>query len=375
MNGKLSMIAKTFAGLEPVLANELRRMGAHHVAEIRRGVRFVGDTRLMYKANLCLRTALRILVDVKEFPARNEHQLYNRVQEVDWSQYMDIIDTFAVDAVTFGEVFRHSKFASLKVKDAIADQFRKKTRRRPSVNIDRPNVQVHLHVSDNICSLSLDSSGDSLHKRGYRQSQNTAPMSEVLAAGMLMIAGWNGRGNFIDPMCGSGTLLTEAGLMAGNIAPGSFRKRFGFQGWRNFDQELWDDVVKEAKAAEVTPKCHLYGSDKSPLSIQVSERNLEAAGLMPYSTIEKCDFAVREAPEGGGLLVTNPPYGERMKEDDLEALYRMMGDSFKQRFKGFSAWIISANMYGMKNVGLKANVKKTLFNGPLECRFHHYDLY
>jgi putative N6-adenine-specific DNA methylase len=369
------MIAKTFAGLEPVLARELQRMGAHGVVEIRRGVRFVGDTRLMYKANLCLRTALRILVDVKEFPARNEHQLYNRVQEVDWSEYMDVVDTFAVDGVTFGEVFRHSKFASLKVKDAIADQFRKKIGRRPSVSIDRPNVQVHLHVSDNICSLSLDSSGESLHKRGYRQGQNAAPMSEVLAAGMLMIAGWNGKGNFIDPMCGSGTLLTEAGLMAANIAPGSFRERFGFQGWRNFDEALWNEVVQEAKASEVVPSCKLYGSDKSPMAIRVSERNLEAAGLLPYVTIDKCDFATLEAPEGGGLLITNPPYGERMKEDDLEELYRMIGDSFKQRFKGYSAWIISANMMAMKKVGLKANVKKTLFNGPLECRFHHYDLY
>lgn len=375
MAEKLSMIAKTFAGLEPVLASELRALGAHHVAEIRRGVRFVGDTRLMYKANLCLRTALRILVDVKEFTARNEHQLYNRVQEVDWSQYLDVIDTFAVDAVTFGEVFRHSKFTALKVKDSIADQFRKQIGRRPSVSVDHPNVQVHLHVSDKNCSLSLDSSGDSLHKRGYRQGQNAAPMSEVLAAGMLKIAGWKGKGNFIDPMCGSGTLLTEAGLIAANVAPGTFRDRFGFQGWRNFDQELWDDVLREAKAAEVVPECKLYGSDKSPLAIKVSERNLEAAGLLPYTTIEKCDFATREAPEGGGLLITNPPYGERMKEDDLEALYRMIGDSFKQRFKGYSAWLISASMTGMKNVGLRADVRKVLFNGPLECRFHHYDLY
>ncbi|MEM1000589.1 MAG: THUMP domain-containing protein [Bacteroidota bacterium] len=375
MHEQFRMIAKTFHGLEPILATELRRLGATYVTEIRRGVRFTGDLRTLYKANLHARTALRILVDLHEFPARNEHQLYNRVQEIDWSQYLDVLDTFAIDAVTNSHIFRHSKFAALKTKDAIADQFRQKTRRRPSVHKTHPDIRIHLHVTGNRCSLSLDSSGESLHRRGYRQGQATAPLSEVLAAGMLLIAGWNGEGTLLDPMCGSGTLLTEAGMIAANIAPGRFRPTFGFQKWKNYDADLWENVRQAAIEMERTPTGQIYGSDKSPMAVRLAERNLEAIGLLSSVQMEKAEFSKKMAPEGSGLIVTNPPYGERLKEEDLVGLYRRMGDTLKQHYTGWKAWILSGSKEGMKAVGLRASIKKTLYNGPLECRYYNYDLY
>jgi putative N6-adenine-specific DNA methylase len=375
MNGNLRMIAKTFHGLEPILATELRRLGAWNVTEIRRGVRFAGDMRTLYKANLHARTALRILVDIHEFSARNEHQLYNRVQEVDWSEYLDVLDTFVVDAVTNSHIFRHSHFAALKVKDAIADQFRKKSGRRPSVNKQQPDIRVHLHITGNVVSLSLDSSGESLHKRGYRQGQNAAPLSEVLAAGMLMVAGWNGDVPLLDPMCGSGTILCEAALIAANIAPGSFRQDFGFQRWKNYQPELWEELKATAAEMETAPTAKIFGSDKSPMTVRIAERNLEAIGMAEVIQLEKAEFSRREAPAESGLIITNPPYGERIKEADLRGLYRLIGDTFKQKYAGWRAWILSGSMEGIKAVGLKASIKKTLFNGPMECRFYHYDLY
>ncbi len=371
----MEFIAKTLAGLEPVLAEELQQLGASEVLPVNRAVRFEGDKALMYRANLELRTALRVLVPVYQGKAQNEEALYRLIREVDWSQYMGVNDTLAVDAVTNSDFFRHSKYAALKTKDAIVDQFRDKSGRRPSVNVYAPRLQVNVHIYKDEVTIALDSSGESLHKRGYRVSTVEAPINEVLAAGMVLLSGWKGEQPFIDPMCGSGTILIEAGLIATRRAPQLTRERFGFMRWPDFDEGLWNSILDAARSRIIKAPHPLQGSDKDFKAVRLTEQNASLAGLDGQVAVARKKFEKLEPEHPNGVLIMNPPYDERLEEDDIGALYEMIGDRLKQAFSGYTAWMISSSGEGFKRVGLKTSKKHILFNGPLECRFAAYELY
>jgi putative N6-adenine-specific DNA methylase len=370
------IIVKTLAGLEPVLASELEQMGAAAVRPLKRAVSFEGDERMLYRANYELRTALRVLQHVATFKARDERDLYERVRSINWGQYLTTSETFAIDAVTQGEVFRHSKYASLVVKDAIADQFREKHGRRPSVNIEAPHVRIHLHAGGSDCEISLDSSGDSLHRRNYRRDTVEAPLNEVLAAGMILLSGWTPDMPFVDPMCGSGTLPIEACTMSLRRPPQFLREQFGFFKWRSFNKKLWDDVKKTADAGILSaPVAPVFAFDKDIRARNATSINLLAAGLENAIHVDKTAFEKLEAPAPGGILMANPPYDERMKVEDAQAFYQGMGDLLKKNWTNWDAWIISSNRDALKHLGLRPSRRITLFNGALECSFQKFELY
>ena len=371
----MKLLAKTLYGLEGILEKELENLGAKNIVLLKRAVQFEGDQELLYRANLELRTALRILVPFAEFQSRHPDSLYRRIGKMDWSAFMSIDDTFAIDAVVHSDLFRHSKFTALRVKDAIVDQFRKKTGRRPNVDVRNPSVRISLHISHNNCTLSLDSSGDSLHKRGYRTEALEAPINEVLAAGMILLSGWQGDSNFIDPMCGSGTILVEAAYFAYNIAPQLYRREFGFMKWKDFDKNLWKKVVEQAVAKQRPFKHQILGFDKDHRAVRLSGQTLRAARLEDKVMISRSKFQDLTPPPEAGIVMMNPPYDERLAETNIIALYKMIGDRLKQAFPGFEAWIISSNQDALKRVGLKPSKKLTLFNGSLECRFQKFELY
>lgn len=371
----MKLLAKTLAGLEDVLAEELRQLGAQDIKKLKRAVAFTGDKALMYRANLELRTALRILCPIYNFTARNENQLYQRIQDIDWQKHLKVQKTLAVDATTFSDTFRHSKYVALKVKDAIVDQFRQKTGRRPNVEVYRPYLRVNIHIHNHECSLSLDSSGDSLHKREYRLEALDAPVNEVLAAGMVLLSGWKKDSCFIDPMCGSGTILIEAAMYATGQAPQLNREYLGFKRWPDFDESLWQSIVEQAKNKIRPFEYGLYGFDKDFRARRIAQHNSAAAGLEETVQIKRSPFERLEAPEDKGLIIMNPPYDERMKKEDIDAFYTMMGDRLKKQFNGYDAWIISSNAEALKNIGLRTSKKMTLYNGALECKFHRYELY
>jgi len=369
-------IAKTFAGLEPVLADEIRALGGAAVREIKRGVSFEGDERLLYRANYELRTALRILVPIYSFPAYNERNLYNAVREVDWSEFMRVSDTLAVDATVRSEVFRHSQYAALLTKDAIVDQFRDNTLRRPDVNTVAPTLRVNLHIQGTHCDLSLDATDDSLHRRGYRRDTVEAPLNEVLAAGMVLLSGWRGQADFVDPMCGSGTLPIEAAMIALNLPPQHKRATFGFHRWPHFQQKLWQSVKKEAddRAAQKLD-IQILASDKDLRARNATAVNLLSSGLENVVKVDRMPFEKCAPPSGSGTLITNPPYDERLKVEDLAEFYGSIGDHLKQIWAGWDAWLISSNRNALKQVGLRPSRRITLFNGALECSFQKFELY
>jgi len=371
----LDYLAKTLAGLEEVLANELSSLGAEKIEVGNRVVRFSGDKALMYRANLELRTALRILVPIHRFRVRHQNELYKKVQQVDWSKYLDLTDTLAVDAVTNSDFIRHSHYAALKTKDAIVDQFRDKTGRRPDVDIKTPTIRLHLHVRNDWGTILLDSSGESLHKRGYRQVSVAAPINEVLAAGMIMLAGWKGDSPFVDPMCGSGTLPIEAALIAYNTPPQILRKSFGFMRWKDFDAGLWRQVKKQT-LAQKTPFTHtIWASDTESEAIEAIETNLRSLDLIRKVEVRRIDFLKLSPPERPGLLMMNPPYDERLEYSDINNFYKDIGDQLKQTYSGWEAWIISSNKEALKHIGLRPSRKTTLYNGALECKFHKFEMY
>jgi putative N6-adenine-specific DNA methylase len=370
---KLTMLAKTFSGLENVLKDELLQIGATNVEPVVRGVKFTGTKETLYKANFCCRTALRILMFIGEYKVKTTEDLYRSVYNIDWSEIFDLGQTFAINSTVNSEAFNNSMFVSLKTKDAIVDQFRKKFNKRPSVNPDNPDIHINVHASADTLTVSLDSSGESLHKRGYRVGQNEASMSEVLAAGILKIAGWKGQTDFYDTMCGSGTIPVEAALIARNIPPGMFRQEFAFEKWKDFDPELFEEIYNEDY--EVPFKHRIYASDISSISIRVSEKNAKSAGVLKDIDFEVADFSGLKPKGEKGLLIINPPYGERMRERQVEPLYTMIGDTLKANFAGFRAWIFSSSESGFKNVGLRPSQKIKLYNGPLECSFRNYELY
>ena len=371
---EFEMIAKTFEGLEEVLAKELTQLGANEIEIGRRMVAFKGNKELMYRANFALRTAIRILKPIKHFKAKSAEDVYDAVKSIEWSDFLNNKTTFAIDAVVFSEDFRPSKFVAYKVKDAIADYFREKTGDRPNVRLSNPDIQLNIHIAEDKCTLSLDSSGESLHRRGYRQEAVEAPLNEVLAAGMLMMAGWDGSTDFIDPMCGSGTLPIEAALIALNIAPGVFRKGFAFEKWPDFDKELFESIYND-DSQEREFNHHVYGYDIKNQAVEIATRNVKAAGLSKYVTIMQQDIADFEEPREKALMVTNPPYGERISSPDLLGLYKTIGERLKHEFKGNDAWILSYRKECFDEIGLKASTRIPLFNGALECEFRKYQMF
>lgn len=368
------MIAKTFQGLEEVLATELINLGANDVQIGRRMVSFSGDKAMMYKANFCLRTAIRILKPIKSFKAQNADEVYEQIKAIPWENILDINKTFAIDSVVFSDEFRHSKFVSYKVKDAIVDYFRELNGKRPSVRINKPDVLLNIHIAQTTCTLSLDSSGESLHRRGYRQEAVEAPLNEVLAAGMVLMSGWKGDCDLIDPMCGSGTIPIEAALIARNIAPGVFRKEFAFEKWVDFDQELFDSIYND-DTQEREFKHKVYGYDNNAKANEIATHNVKAAGLSKEIVLKVQPFQQFEKPKEKAIIITNPPYGERISTRDLLGLYQMIGERLKHAFSGNQAWILSYREECFDQIGLKPSVKIPLFNGALECEFRKYELF
>lgn len=370
-----NFVAKTMHGLEPVLMDELQALGATNIRPLKRAVTFNGDKRLLYRANYELRSALRILVPIHTFPAEDERAFYNAVRDVDWGQYMDVTDTLAVEAIAAGDVFRHSQYMALCTKDAIVDQFRDRFGRRPDVNTVAPVLRVHVRIHGKTCDLLLDASGESLHRRGYRRDTVDAPLNEVLAAGMILLSGWNGLGSFVDPMCGSGTLPIEAAMIATARPPQHMRELFGFFRWKNFDKKCWLEVKKEADSRAQNADFPILASDKDPRARNATTINIMSSGLEDVILVEKTPFEKLTPPEPPGTLITNPPYDERLQMEAIEAFYKNIGDTFKKNWPGWNAWVISSNREALKNIGLRSSRKITLFNGALECSFQKFDLY
>ena len=368
------MIAKTFQGLEEILATELTALGANDVQIGRRMVSFSGDKEMMYKANFCLRTAIRILKPIKHFKANDADEVYKKIQEVHWEDYLSTDKTFAVEPTIFSQEFRHSRFVAYKVKDAIVDYFREKTGERPGVRVNNPDVLINIHIAENDCTLSLDSSGESLHRRGYRQEAVEAPLNEVLAAGMIMMTGWKGECDLIDPMCGSGTIPIEAALIAKNIAPGVFRKGYAFEKWPDFDAELLDNIYND-DSQEREFKHKIYGYDNNPAANVIATNNVKAAGLSKDIVLKLQAFQQFEQPAEKAIIITNPPYGERISTNDLLGLYQTIGERLKHAFVGNEAWILSYRDECFDQIGLKATQRIPLMNGALECQFRQYEIF
>jgi putative N6-adenine-specific DNA methylase len=371
----MKFTAKTLFGLENVLAGELKELGASDIQPANRAVLFSGSKELLYKVNYCSRSALSFLVPLSGFRIRSKEDLFKKASEVDWSEIMDHSSSFSVAPVVRSELFTHSGYPALIVKDAIADYFREKTGKRPSVNTTDPDVVVNLHISNDHVDISLDSSVIPLYKRGYRAEQGSAPLNEVLAAGMLMLAGWDGTVPLQDPMCGSGTLLVEAKLIANRIPPGKFRQFFGFTRWKDYDETLFNKVKRESEAQIIKSDTLVTGSDISEVAVRQAEANVKKAGLEGLVSIELSDFRDVPRASDNSYLVINPPYGERLKLAEIESLYSMIGTTLKHHFAGNKAWIITSGKEYLNNIGLKPKKKYTLFNGALECVFAGYELY
>ena len=371
----MQLLAKTLHGFEETLAEELRQLGATKIEERKRAVAFEGDLKLMYRANLELRTAIRVLMPIANFKARNEDEFYDKIKAIDWEQYMTIKQTLAVDAVTASKTFNHSKYIALKTKDAIVDQFREKYKKRPNVRVYNPHLGVYIYIHDEQVNVSIDSTGESLHRRGYRVASVDAPINEVLGAGMILLSGWDKKGLLMDPMCGSGTLLIEAAMYAHNIPPNQLRTHFAFMNWKEYDEEMWGNVKQLAKDHMVEHTDPIMGWDKNLGCVRKTEQNIEAAGLTGKIEVKRKRFERLEPPEGPGMLIMNPPYDERLEEDNIEEFYEIIGDTLKKKYSGYNAWLISSNMEAIKSIGLRTSRKITLFNGKLECKFVKYEMY
>lgn len=371
---EFEMIAKTFMGLEDILAQELTELGANNIEKGCRVVTFTGDKALLYRANFALRTAIRILKPIKHFKAKSADEVYNEIMKIDWSEYIATGKTFTVDSVVYSDTFSNSRFVTYKVKDAIVDQFREKTGTRPNISVADPDVRINIHISDDSATVSLDSSGESLHRRGYRQESVEAPLNEVLAAGMIMMTGWKGETDFIDPMCGSGTLPIEAALIARNMAPGIFRKEYAFEKWADFDEDLFDEIYND-DSRERDFEHHVYGYDIDFKAVNMATTNVKAAGLTSDITIAQQDFREFQGHDGKAIIVTNPPYGERISTPNLLDTYKMIGERLKHAFKEGEAWVLSYREECFQQIGLKPSVKVPLYNGSLECEFRKYSIF
>jgi putative N6-adenine-specific DNA methylase len=368
------MVAKTLYGLEELLAEELINLGANDVQIGRRMVSFTGDKEILYKANFHCRTALRILKPIYSFKAKDADTVYLKAKEVPWDEYLSPDTTFSIDPVIHSEDFNHSKFVAYKTKDAIADYFMEKHGKRPSVRVNNPDIYINIHISHNDCTLSIDSSGESLHKRGYRIEQTDAPLNEVLAAGMILKTGWKGGSHFVDPMCGSGTLLIEAAMIALNIAPGVHRQSYAFEKWVDFDRELFERIYNDDSGErEFTFKC--YGSDVSPIAIAAAKKNIQNAGLSKYIELKVIPLQQYADAPRPGIMVTNPPYGERISTHDLMGLYSMIGERMKHVFTGYDVWILSYKDECFQQIALHPQERYKLMNGSLECEYRRYEMF
>src|SRR5574343_268079 len=369
------MVAKTFFGFEEILVKELQQLGAQEVEMGTRAVSFKGDKGFMYKANLSLRTALKILKPIYQFRAFNDQSLYKGIQGIDWSKYLNASQTFVIDTTIHSDNFKHSQFVSQKAKDAIVDQFREKFGQRPSIDKDFPDLRINIHIDRDQCTVSLDTSGASLHHRGYRSATNIAPINEVLAAGMLLLSGWDGSSDFLDPMCGSGTILAEAAMIACNIPANINRKEFAFEKWNDWDNDLFDQIIDSLMKRTKEFHYKIIGYDKAPSAVNKAKDNIVNANLEDYVTISQANFFDTKKETVGPLhMVFNPPYGERL-DIDLERFYRELGDTLKNNYPNTNAWFITANLEALKFVGLKPSRKIKLFNGKLEARLVKYEMY
>ena len=369
------MVAKTFFGFEKILANELRNLGAGNVEIGVRNVSFEGDKGFMYKANLCCRTAIKILKPIAEFRAMNEDELYRRIQKMNLRAFMNVKTTFAINATVSGDIFTHSQYVSFKVKDAIVDKFRKEESVRPDVDVKHPDIRLNVHIQGYWCTVSLDSSGASLHHRGYRTQTNIAPINEALAAGLILMSGWEGQCDLLDPMCGSGTMLIEAAMIAANVPANLNRKEFAFEKWDDWDPDLYDLIEAAALKKVKDIKYKITGYDKAPSVISKARENIKNAQLQDFITIEEKNF-FESKKEGNDFLqlVFNPPYGERLPVA-MEEFYAEIGDTLKSSYPGSHAWFITSNMEALKHVGLRPSRKIKLFNGSLESRLVKYEMY
>ena len=372
---EFKIIAKTFQGLEEVLAKELINLGANNVEIGRRMVAFTGDKEMLYKANFCTRTAVKVLKPIKEFKAKDADEVYEEAMKIDWEKYMDVKSTFLVDSVIFSENFRHSKFVAYRVKDAIADYWREKSGGdRPNVVISNPDLRIHVHIAEDEVTIALDSSGESLHQRGYKTATVQAPLNEVLAAGLIMLTGWDGECDLIDPFCGSGTILIEAALIAQNVYPGVFRKEYAFEKWKDFDADLFDRIYNDdSQEREFDHK--IYGYDINRQVVQIATNNVLNAGVKDIVSVEQRDFYEFEQPLDKAIMITNPPYGDRITTDDIFDLYETIGKNLKRNFVGNDAWIISHHEELFDKIGFRPSTKYALFNGSLECEFRKYQIF
>ncbi len=370
----LKIQIKTFFGLEPILAEEVKKLGGRNVELKNRAVNCEGDLGFLYKINYAARTALKVLVPIDEFKAYNESKYYDKLFKFEWDEFMDVNQTFAIDSTVNSERFSHSQFMTFKMKDAIVDYFQNKYGKRPSIETKSPDIKFHLHIDRELVTISLDSSGDALFKRGYRKEQGEAPINEVLASGMLQLAGWDGKGNFLDPMCGSGTLLIEAAMIALDLPAQTFRKRFGFQNWKNYDADLFSKIkeVRINRVKEFTGK--IVGYDIDGRMLDAADANIASAEMEDVIEVRRQDFFDSKKDLFPLLMVFNPPYDERISIND-DDFYKKIGDTFKTHYPNTLAWLISSDLEAVKKIGLRPSRKIKLFNGKLETRFLQYEMY
>lgn len=371
MQESFELIAKTFQGLEEVLAQELIELGANDVQIGRRMVSFSGNQEMMYRANFCLRTAVRVLKPISHFRARNADEVYKAVKEIEWKDILDLDTSFVVDTTVYSTEFRNSKFVAYKVKDAIVDYFMEREGKRPNISVANPDLRLNIHIAEDNCTLSLDSSGESLHLRGYRTATVEAPINEVLAAALIKMSGWKFDCDLIDPFCGSGTILVEAALMARNIYPGVFRQKFGFENWKDFNPELLSSIFED-DSNERTFEHRIIGSDINLRAVEAALANAKAAGVADLITVEQREIRDFKKPEMPAVLITNPPYGERLRPEDLSDIYRTLGEKLKREFQGGEAWIISSREELFDSMRLRPSFKVPLQNGSLDCELRKY---
>ncbi len=376
MSVNYKMVATTLYGLEEILAKELKDLGAQDVKTGVRNVSFVGDKGFMYKANIALRTAIRILKPIKVFRVYDEDDLYKKIKKIHWEKILSVQDTFAINSVVNSKTFTtNSHYISLKAKDAIVDFFRENYQKRPSIDIKHPDVRIHVHIQRDVCTVSLDSSGDSLHKRGYRSATNIAPINEVLAAGLVLMSNYMGNSNFIDPMCGSGTILIEAAMIANHIPANINRNEFGFEKWGDFDEELFNKIHDSLLKRVSSTHYKIMGFDKAPSAVRKAKENIKNANLSEFISVHQIDFfTTKKEVFGATTILFNPPYGERLTID-VKEFYRKIGDTLKHGYPDTSAWLITSDMEALKNVGLKTSRRIPIKNAHLDCKFVNYQMY
>jgi putative N6-adenine-specific DNA methylase len=370
------LTAKTFHGLENILANEIKKIGGTNIKPITRAVKFRGDLELVYKANYLLRTAINILLEIKTFKAQTSEELYLKTFEIEWDNYLDIEKTFSIDNTVHSSIHTHSHFAGLKVKDAVADYFMKKFNKRPSVNTENPDTKIHLHINNEKCTISLDTSGDALFKRKYRQQTDLAPLNEILAAGMILLSDYKDIDYFYDPMCGSGTILIEAAMIFMNIPPGYFRKSFGFKGFKNYNYQIWNSVIREAeKKIKKEMVIKIIGTDINEKVVEIAHNNIANAGLSHIIQVQTKNFIGSKILNKKGLIITNPPYDVRLKSQNIDLLYKEIGQTLKTGFLNWNAYIFSGISDAEKKIGLKSDRKLVLYNGKIECNLLKFNIY